>query len=294
VEHGGWVGVSTGIATLLRYSIVFACILAGCAASPVGELGQQACTDGLDNDHDGRTDCDDTDCQNTICREPMNPAAHGMDAGPGSSGGTSAHPPPLPDAGRPLQQDAAPVTEDEDGSTSLPPPFDIDASVACMPVCAPTEECVDSACIPVAVNMSVQLVLTIDSAIASDTTPITQKCYDTDCPNAFEFGVCLCHIDPYVVVSRVRDGAKDQEIARTGKVSDQTTPEFKGTAITLDLSKGDALLFEVWDSNSDGFDTLLFSCKPDLSDPMPGPLNCAPPESNPLRPLLVKAHLNSL
>lgn len=294
---GGWVGclgscVRQKVGDVSRYSIVFACMLAaGCAASPVGELGQRQCTDGEDNDHDGRTNCDDPDCQNTVCLVPI--VDHAMDAAVGS-GGAMSHPPPVTDAARPPLPDAAMSQEDEDGGMTRPPIIDMDASIGCTHACAATEECVDAGCVPVAVSMSVQFKVTITSVVAADTTPLA-NCYEADCPNPFAFAPCAgCHIDPYVRVVRIRPDESEEEVGKTNAVSDNTSPTFDRTPMTVALSQGDALGFEVWDANREVPDLLLFSCKPDLTDPQPGPLDCSPAESNLVRPLQVRAKLEAL
>jgi hypothetical protein len=264
---------------------------AGCSSPRLGEFGEAACKNGVDDDDDMRVDCDDPDCLGTdYCRvrskiAPL-PSPNSMDsgrdldAGPNRDASQAAldatipldsAPPILPppvqisDAGV-LPTDAGPAFVDAAG---LPP--------ACDPACKADEVCTDGKCTAVAVDTSGRYLLTIQSVLAPDQSP-TSRCFDTLCENplsAVPYGLCVCHVDPYVVVVRIRKGV-ETKLGMTSVVQDNPAPMYTDATFTIELMAGDVLRFDVWDSNDPPIaDQFMFACKPNLTNLMPGMIGCS-------------------
>ena len=60
----GWVGLTLAM-SILGYAV------GGCGTAPVddNEGGLDECTDGIDNDNDGATDCADSGCTVSACMD---------------------------------------------------------------------------------------------------------------------------------------------------------------------------------------------------------------------------------
>ncbi|MFI5307721.1 MAG: hypothetical protein ACHQ53_10235 [Polyangiales bacterium] len=258
--------------------LMLAATLAACSAARPGEYGEEQCSN----------HCDDPDCWGTAtCRVYAKTAAvqdAGMDAAPKhaaaspDAASTDRDSAVAMDAGAALQiaplqiGDAAPLPADAGpafvDAAARPPP--------CDPVCKTDEVCTDGQCTAVAVETSGKYQLTIVSANAPDQSP-TSRCYDTLCANplsAVPYGLCLCDVDPYVVVTRIRNGV-ETKIGMTSIVMDQPNPMYVDATFIIDLMRGDILRFDVWDHNDMPVaDQLLFECKPNLTNLMPGPIGC--------------------
>ena len=271
-----------------RHLLLPILLLAACAASPVGEVGREACTNRVDDDHDTLLDCLDPDCQNLdICRSQLAPTASGLDAGKGSGGTGVINPPPPTDSGKFLDEDAGFGDDEDGGALSI-----LDAGPrTCDPACPATEECDEGVCTPVATDAPAAFALTILSANAENMS-VRGECYDEDPCIIYVCGACV--IDPYVKVVRVlADTNAEKVIGMTTFNNNTTSPTFDDPAMQVELSKGDALRFEVWDHNEDRDDGLLFSCKPDLRVLMSGPIGCQRSDGTVLRRLEVNADLQA-
>jgi hypothetical protein len=252
-------------------------MLLGCSGPRLRELGEVACHNGMDDDHDGLWDCADPDCFGAAAcgtHPSMDAGAKtklvDMDATPGAGGANI-------DAGGSAAFVPIDAAADEDGGATRM----LDATVAppppCDPACAIDQECIDHKCQGVAVKTPGEYTLTIVSVVAPDQS-YTSACYDYPCDKPLSFvgiGLCPCPVDPYVVVVLVSAG---KEVMRfmTPVVTDDPNATFPPTPFTLQLMQGDVLRFEVWDHDDPpNPDDKLFDCKPDLTNVMPGPLSCS-------------------
>jgi hypothetical protein len=262
----------------LRRTSVCASILwlfsTACAAPPHGEWDPRQCSDGVDNDADGRIDCADPDCWAYACAGRMRDAgvAQGGSAGSDMSGSGAAlggmH------AAGSGGRTSLPDLEDA-GGTPLQP--DDDAGVTPMPECSATRaddcgtgrECISGRCQPV--DISGRYVLSIVSALVPARNSLG-ACFDPDVWCAL--GACdgSCQPDPYVVVTK-------NSVARVGATStqtDTTAPKWTGVKLEVQLGAGDSLLFGVWDADTFG-NAELFSCSPQLQAQIrSGNLRCSP------------------
>lgn len=247
----------------------FVCSSAACGVPAHGEWDPRQCSDGLDNDADGRIDCDDPDCWAYVCAEPARDAGLVAAGGAGAAGLTSHS-----DAGRAGAAGASarmPMREDDAGM----PPQDQDAGAVPAPECTRSEDCgsgrqcVSGKCH--APELAGTYVLTALSAVVPARTALG-TCFDPDvwC----SLGPCdgSCQPDPYVVVTK--NGVL--RVGTTSTVTDSTRPSWQNLQLELQLVAGDSLLFGVWDADTFG-NSELFSCSPQLQSQLPGgSLRCTP------------------
>ena len=249
---------------------------AACAAPTHGEWDPRQCTDGVDNDADGRIDCDDPDCWAFSCKRGQPDAGVAMSGSAGASGleprteigGMSSS-----GSGGQLS-----MPDLEDAGTGQPGgPDDGDAGAAPAPECSATrqddcgsgQECIAGRCQPV--DITGKYALSILSAQVPLRTSLG-TCFDSDVFCAL--GPCegSCQPDPYVVVTKnsvVRVGA-------TPTQTDTTNPKWSRAQLELQLSPGDSLLFGVWDADTFG-NSEMFTCSPQLQAQIrSGNLRCTP------------------
>ena len=246
-------------------------LCAACAAPSHGEWDPRQCSDGLDNDADGRIDCDDPDCWAFVCGARLldagPPPLAGVGAGGSSAGADAAA---VGHAGmdahvNPPEPDDAGMESDVDAGASTPPP-------ECSPLrddCGSGRECVSGQCRPV--DITGRYTLSILSAVVPSRPSIT-TCYDPDvwC----SLGPCdgSCQPDPYVVVTKnsvVRVGSSPAQM-------DTTKPSWTKAQLEIELRAGDSLLFGAWDADTFG-NAEIFTCSPQLQAQLrSGTLRCSP------------------
>jgi hypothetical protein len=260
-----------------RFWFGLALLLAACDSPRIGEVGHQACTNDLDDDHDGLENCADPDCQNLDeCRGFLIALDGGaFDGGRVPEGGIIG-PPLLLDGGSgiPPHMDSGMSNEppDEDSGVVIPI-VDAGPPATCTPKCKDTEECIDLECKPVTASTSQTIAVTIQGARATP-TGFFGECLDLEC--GVPIGLC-CPLDSYVRVVQVHaDGSPDEVIGRTATARSMSYQiEYTGAAtFTVNLAQGDYLDFELFDENTDMDDRLLFDCKPDLTNLKSGPQTC--------------------
>jgi hypothetical protein len=256
-----------------------------CAAVETGEASAAACTPGSgDEDGDDLADCDDPDCfAFEVCRQfsrlnspdsggntPRSDAGGSTPAGTGgnaASGGTGGAPLQVRDAG--LDAELPPVEQLPPDSGGVP-----DAAIVPCGGCAVGEECVEDACVPIEGTTGGTYTLSVLSGTMPLATDPGFMCVDYTCPGGGATTVwCICPPDPYVRVIRIRDGNETQVLV-TDVVIEQVNPVFDGEPVVVELERGDSLRFEMWDKNETIADKQVFTCKPDLSNLEPGPLEC--------------------
>lgn len=257
-------------------------LLASCDSPQIGEVGAQLCSNHKDDDHDGRQDCDDPDCQNQdVC----------LDGGL-ALGGTKRDGGRLPEGGvigPPLLIDSGIVhTPHMDSGMSSNPPDDDDSGVSipivdagtkqCDPGCLKTEECIDGACKAVTASASQTIAVHITHAQVEDTT-LVSTCVETEC--SLLFG--CCPLDPYVRVVQIHD-SKETVIGMTRIITTGTSvipnrvrelDYSDSDTWTVGLAEGDLLAFELWDHNDDMPDQKIFDCKADLTSFDPPEQTCS-------------------
>ena len=240
--------------------------LAGCAQSVAGELSVTACTNGEDDDGDGRSDCDDSDCW-VYCPRPSDPNEIGDASSSFDSG-------PRLDASAAPKDGSAVDSAQGDDDTGMPLPADPEDGGA-EPVCdCGTEQMCDAgACVPRSLDGVYRL------RVKSALVPMTDSrndCYDyarPTCPG-IPIGCSECEApDPRVVVwlnGAPVSAATTAATANTISPTWPNAPEFE-----LTLRKSDTLIFFVVDDD-DTRDQEMFRCTPDLSSLPSQFLSCSP------------------
>jgi hypothetical protein len=271
-----------------RFCFVFALLLASCDSPQIGEVGPHACSNSEDDDHDGRKDCADPDCQNLdMCRRLIIELDGGISHQGHLPEGGVIGPPPQLDSGiisRPHMDSGTskPPVDEDDSGMSIPI---VDAgSKACDPKCTATEECIDGVCKAVTASASQTIAVHITHAEVEDTTLAPDEnlttCLEWECSIPF---VC-CPIEPYVRVVQIHD-SKETVIGSTRVITTAATTAIpnrvrelnygSSETWTVDLAEGDLLDFQLWDHNGEMPDRKIFECKPDLTTFDPAEQTCS-------------------
>jgi hypothetical protein len=231
----------------------------------------------MDNDGDGRIDCDDPDCWAFACaRSDAMPIEPGHDSGgappdaaPPDTKPLDATPPPpmhVPD------EDAGPISVDDGGDPEAP---NCTSSLA---LCQADEICVAGVCKPL--DVSGDYTIQIVSAVLPDRT-LAMICYDPDvafCATLFD---CVgCKPDPFVTVKK----ASVTTVVKTTQKYDTESATWMEAGKTITLTNTDKLEFAVWDWDSPVDQTMVFSCSPDLRQLPSGMLRCSPPKGATIAP----------
>lgn len=249
---------------------------AACAGYTRGEWDARQCSDGIDNDADGRIDCADPDCWAYACQHAARDAAVAQ----GGNAGVDLPPASVSTAGMLAAGSGGRVSLpelDDAGGGNTSEPDDADAGLSSAPECSSARgddcgigrECIGGKC--QTVDITGKYALTITSAVVPVRTSLG-ACFDTDVWCAL--GACdgTCQPDPYVVVTK-------NSVVRVGSTTtqtDTTNPKWTGGSLDIQLSTGDTLLFGVWDADTFG-NAEMFSCSPELQAQIrSGTLHCAP------------------
>jgi hypothetical protein len=245
-----------------------------CNVSPPGEWDSLQCADGIDNDADGKIDCDDPDCWAFVC------------AGRPSGVPEAGHPePPRIDASVPLPDSGGIISE------PLPPPVlpfddagpgpddDAGTPVSCIDgwTCSPGESCVDGMCRPI--DITGDYTLEVVSARVPPRS-VTGVCYDFDLPCLPGTDCPGCDPDPYIVVTK--NGVTT--VGTTAVRNNTETPTWTTEKFDLSLKNGDRLDFAAWEYDSPIGKTRMFSCSPDLLQLASSMLSCSPAANTTIEP----------
>jgi hypothetical protein len=259
-----------------RAYMFLALACAACRITPHGEWNAAECSDGVDNDGDGRVDCDDPDCWAFECQpNDAMPTDAGHDAGsapqdaatPDAKAPDAAPPPkPVDDA------DAAPIADDDAGDPEAP------NCTRALDLCQANEICVAGVCKPQ--DISGDYTIQILSAALPDRNP-AGVCYDPEILLCAAVRDCLgCKPDPYVTVQKT-------SVIMVGKTlpkNDTETPTWMEAGDKVTLTNTDTLEFTVWDWDPPAQQTKVFSCSPDLRQLPSGMLRCSPPKGATITP----------
>jgi len=259
-------------------------LFAACTTvSSHGEWDPLECGDGLDNDGDGKIDCDDPDCWAFRCGSAAPKATTGGRPGAAVSSGAGGH----DDGADGLDSGSVGVSRDAQTATTTTKPYEgtarpdagrdaaQDANRGCDPNdpdCDSGVGCGSGECGP-SPSFAGKYILEVRSAVVPDRM-LGGLCVDPD----LRCGLGVCNDcerpDPYVVVMQ-------NNVVRLGQTSarqDTQTPTWTDARFPIELREpSDTLTFHVWDE-----DLLtrreIFSCTPKLPNPLPdGELSCEPP-----------------
>jgi C2 domain len=256
--HGMMCKMFTG-PRLLTCAAISALLLGACGVTVRGELTALECRDGVDNDRDGLSDCQDSDCW--VYFESCPDAGNTLGNVTGKDGGSQAG-----QGGLPPGSDASGWVPDDAGNfpsvpadAAVPPQCGVDGGL----VCDTKETCVLGACVPKTATGN-SYVLRIPSAFIPDQSPGT-ICFDT----VGTTGVCSvspaflcgnCKPDPYVVTT-----LNEVMVAKTSVATDTVAPAWSDPGFEVTLEPGDVLRFTVLDSDPlTGNDAVIFWCSPKI------------------------------
>ncbi len=258
--------------------------LTACASISAGEVTAAACLEGNDDeDGDGKMNCEDPDC---FAFEACRPSALSRDAGGagssptagtgGAGGSGSSNSGGASASGGSGGDEPQPILDGGDDSGFVIPimpdaSFVPDAAIIPCGGCAVGEVCVEDVCEPGGDPTGGTYTITV----VSGTVPYATDgiCVDVSC-NLSPVVYCICRPDPYVRVVLVRQ-SEEEVVLDSNVVSRSVDPMFDVEGFPVTLEQGDTLRFEMWDKNQTIADKQVFSCKPDLSNLTPGPLECS-------------------
>lgn len=273
------------------------CLLSSaCSQRNRGEFDPVACSDELDNDDDGKTDCDDPDCRGLRICAPTSQLEQDLDRAPlvardATVGVSSFSSIPLEVAFGDAGSSSDPTLEaDEDGGTD---------DAATQPdncgeqLCSSAERCVSDTCVAIDAGPpepQPNLAVAAASAILGRQT-FDGQCIDDMC-GQLQLLYCACDPDPYVQI--VLNG---KVIKTTMTYQDTLTPIWDEAAVELVYHPGDvleAVLLDDDSTESDGTDDVVFSCILDPPELASVRYSCAGPDKLDLKPSTLEIFMQAL
>jgi hypothetical protein len=262
-------------ASALLLALLLGSPLASCSASTGEDSG--SCGVSRDNDGDGLSGCDDSDCHRfELCRRSVPLVPDGGEAGAsGGQGGSGGTRPPVGGGGGSLVSGGSGGGHDEDGGDEY------DAGTC---ACSPNATCVDGGCVPIVEPEPVFTVQMVSAESPRGTfgPPPDGVCVEIACRSGGGSPVSYCPCEPelYVRVIHISDPTQPDSGERI-----VLTTQIQGEMLTVafdadekadvELEPGDKLRFELWDQNMTVADSLIYSCEPNLRDLTSGPLDCS-------------------
>ena len=232
------------------------------------------CSDNIDNDNDGRVDCEDADCRGLVLCNTQPEQELALTPLSPPTPPVSVSTPPIEDLPDAADVGDGSVVENPDDDDAGEDPSVVRGDSCEAISCTTTERCVGGTCIkPVDAGsmMLMQIAILPTSATIISRRNSMGDCLDDDCPTVGT--LCLCLPDPYIEIRR-----NDTVVVKTDVVTDSLNPIWDQAAVAVSYGPDDRLTAVLIDHDEGAdADDEIFAC--DLDPPAQGVsvFSCAGP-----------------